>query len=358
VPVTITGGPSTTLSSASATFTISKTYSASALHCQLDGAAVAACVSPITYSGLSNGSHHFRVYATAGVNGRVVGLTQTRAWTVSVPAPPPVVAPAPPVVAPAPRVVTPPSPITNPNLVWNGDLSTGNTSQYGFVQGCSAGVAPQGVSVVSSPTRPGYAYSSAFTVSDQSTTANCPNLGSAGHPNANIQSPGIFRPGDNDYIGFSTMFPSSFPSNVCTPWVSLCWMQVMEIYGQPYTGVTPIGLYVIGNRLALDETPNPIWTASTDIVKGAWQDVVLHVNFSTDPAVGYVELWYNGVHQTFTNGQTRYYEATLKTGDNWDGTHADKLYLSQYRGPNPAMGTLTIYHSAAKVAQTYAQAAP
>jgi Polysaccharide lyase len=337
-PVTIAAGPSGVVASASATFTVTKAYSVSSLHCQLDGAAVTACVSPVSYSGLSNSSHTFSVYATGGSGGRIVGQTQTRSWTVSVPAP---------------------APAANPGLAWNGDLSTGNTSQYWGVQGCAAGgVAPQGVTVVNSPTRPGYAYSSAFTVSDQSVTANCPNLGSAGHPNANIESPGLFSPGDNDYIGFSTMFPSSFPSNVCTPWVANCWMQVMEIYAQPYAGVTPVGLYVVGNQLVLEDAGTPIWTSATNIVKGAWEDTVLHVNFSTDPTVGYVELSYNGVLQTLTGGQTRHYEATLQTGNNWDGTDPDRLYLSQYRGPNPAMGTVTLYHSAAKVAHTLAQATP
>jgi len=245
-----------------------------------------------------------------------------------------------------------------PSLIWNGDLSVGDTSQYSYVQQCTGSNPPKGVTVVSSPVHPGYAYSSRFTVSDHSVTANCPILGSAGHPNANAQSPGLFMPGDDAYVGFSTYFPSSFPNNVCTPWVPMCWMQIMEIYGQPYGGVPPIAMYVIGDRLALDDSPSPIWTSSRNITKDAWQDVVLHVSFSADPHVGYVELWLDGAQQTFANGKTRYYQATLKPGDNWDGIHANRLYLDQYRGPRPAMGTVTLYHGAAKVAQTYAQAAP
>ena len=30
----------------------------------------------------------------------------------------------------------------------------------------------------------------------------------------------------------------------------------------------------------------------------------MHVNLSTNPSVGYVEFWVNGVQQTFNNGQT------------------------------------------------------
>jgi hypothetical protein len=250
------------------------------------------------------------------------------------------------------------APAVAPSLVWNGDLSTGTVSQYSWVQDCAGSNPPKGVTIVNSPVRPGYTHSSMFTVSDSSVSANCPTLGSAGHPNSNLQSPGLFKPGTNDYIGFSTDFPFSFPNNVCLPWKPMCWMQIMEIYGQPYAGIPPIAMYVIGNRLTLGETPTPIWTAHTPIVKNAWQDVVLRVNFSTNPAVGYVQLWLNGVPQTFINHSTRYDEATLKSGNDWDGVHANRLYLDQYRGPNPRMGTVTLYHSAAKVAQTYAQAAP
>jgi Polysaccharide lyase len=244
-----------------------------------------------------------------------------------------------------------------PSLVWNGDLSTGTMSQYGYVQQCSGSGPPKGVTVVTSPVHPGYAYSSKFTVSDQSVAANCPRLGSAGHPNANLQSPGLFAPGDNEYIGFSTYFPSSFPNNVCTPWVPLCWMQIMEIYGQPYGGIPPVAMYVIGNKLTLGDTGRPIWKSPRNIVKNTWEDVVLHVNFSTNPSVGYVELWLDGVQQTFTTGRTRYYQATLRSEVNWNGVDANRLYLDEYRGARPAMGTVTLYHSAAKVAATYARAA-
>lgn len=243
-------------------------------------------------------------------------------------------------------------------LVWNGDLSTANLSQYGSVQACKGPSPTAGVTLVNSPVHPGYSFSSAFNVSDQSITANCPQLGSSGHPNANIQSPGIFYPGDNYYVGFSTLFPSTFPSNICTPYVSGCWMQIMEIYGAPYGGSSPVAFDVWGNKLELWTHYGTIWTAPTNIVKGAWQDLVVHVNFSTNPSVGYVELWWNGHPQVFNNGSTRYYEATLQVGVNTNGTSPDRLYLDQYRGANPARSTVTLYHSAAKVGTTYASAAP
>jgi hypothetical protein len=247
---------------------------------------------------------------------------------------------------------------TTGNLVWNGDLSTGTFSQYGMVQACTGPSPVQGASVVRNPVRPGYQYSAALTVSDQSITANCPQLGSYGHPNANILSPGLFTPGDDDYIGFSTMFPTSFPSNVCTPYVSGCWMQIFEYYGPPYGGSAPVALDVWGNHLEMWSHYGTIWRAPTNFVKGTWQDFVVHVHASTSASTGFVELWYNGVPQKFSNGQTRYYEATLQSGVNWNGRSANRVFLDQYRGANPALGTVTLYDTAAKVGTTYASAAP
>jgi hypothetical protein len=196
-----------------------------------------------------------------------------------------------------------------------------------------------------------------FTVSDQSVNANCPILGSPTHPNANAISKPLFTPGNNDYIGWSTLFPTGFPS-ICTPAVSGCFMQIMEIYGMPFAGSSPVSMMVSGRSLFLNtRVAGNIWT-SPQIQYGAWNDFVLHVNFSTNPTLGYIELWYKGQPQTFKNGSTRFYEATLQPGVNWDGTHPDTLYLQQYRGANPPMGTLTLYHTGAKVGTTYASAAP
>jgi hypothetical protein len=243
-------------------------------------------------------------------------------------------------------------------LVWNGDLSTGTFSQYGMVQACNGPSPVAGATVVSSPVHPGFTHSAALTVSDQSVTANCPQLGSYGHPNANILSPGLFSPGNDDYVGFSTLFPASFPSNVCTPYVPGCWMQIMELYGPPYGGSAPVALDVWGNHLEMWTHNGTIWRAAQNITKGTWQDIVVHVHFSTSATTGFVELWYQGVPQTFTNGKTRYYEATLQSGVNWNGRAANSVFLDQYRGANPAMGTVTLYSSGAKVGTTYASAAP
>ena len=82
---TIVSGPSGTVNSATATFVVSSEASAT-LECSLDGAAFAACTSPVTLSMLSDGPHTFSVRAIDGT-GNVDPTPATRTWTVDTQAP-------------------------------------------------------------------------------------------------------------------------------------------------------------------------------------------------------------------------------------------------------------------------------
>jgi hypothetical protein len=221
-------------------------------------------------------------------------------------------------------------------LTWNGDLSTGTFSQ-GWV---------------TSPLHPGLSHSLEITVAQNSVTANCGVLGSPGHPNGQILSPPLFKPGDNAYIGFSEYLPANFPS-ICTPYVLGCFFSFAEVYGPPYLGSPPFGLEFIGRHFFLGTRANSDAWNSPNVANGMWNDFVLHVNFATDNS-GYIELWFNGVQQTFANGSTRLYEATLMPGVNWNGTTPDHLSLQEYRGAAPSYGTLSTFNTGARIGTTYA----
>ncbi|HXV05798.1 MAG TPA: polysaccharide lyase [Solirubrobacterales bacterium] len=241
------------------------------------------------------------------------------------------------------------APAPTPAL-WSGDFEAGNLSQWSLNQSCS-----EGVTVVNSPVRSGQ-YAAKFTVTDTSTSEYCP-LVPTSSPRAQLVGPQMFTEGSDDYIGFSTFFPADFPT------ISSGWMQVAEIYGPPFGGSPSIGIDVVGNRLALQRDPthnwDTIWTSPTEISKGtAWEDIVLHVKFSTDPSVGFVELWLNGAQQTFKNGARRIYYDTLVPGVNWDGSSPNRVYLNQYRSSSPPRGAVTLYHDAARVGTSYASVAP
>ena len=81
----ISGGPSGTTTSTSATFSLSSTESGSTFECKLDSGSWGTCTSPKTYSGLAPGNHALDVRATDAA-GNVDATPAERNWTVSPPA--------------------------------------------------------------------------------------------------------------------------------------------------------------------------------------------------------------------------------------------------------------------------------
>jgi hypothetical protein len=91
---TITAAPASPTSTTTALFHFTGVNSSgggvAGFQCQLDGSAFTPCTSPVTYSGLSNGEHIFRVLATDG-KGEVDPSPALHLWTVDpgfVPPPP------------------------------------------------------------------------------------------------------------------------------------------------------------------------------------------------------------------------------------------------------------------------------
>jgi hypothetical protein len=83
---TINSGPSASVSSTSATFTFSTNQSGATFRCRLDSGAATTCSPGVTYAGLAQGSHTFRVTAT--VPGATESSAATRTWIVDTVAPP------------------------------------------------------------------------------------------------------------------------------------------------------------------------------------------------------------------------------------------------------------------------------
>jgi hypothetical protein len=235
-----------------------------------------------------------------------------------------------------------------PGVQWSGDLANGSLSQWAYTEGC-----PGAVSVVGSPA-PAGGHAVAITVNNNDTETACPGKVFSANPAASLISPTLFHSGHDAYAGFSTYFPTNFPT---IPH----WFQFAELYGPPFVGSPPIGIDVEGNRMGLwrDSTNNYDNPWSVPLQRGAWLDIVLHVKFSSDPTVGFIEIWLNGAQQSFSNGQTRLYMTTLQPGINWNGTTGGNfLDLDQYRSIVDPLGPLTIYHAAAAIGNSYAAVAP
>ena len=83
---TIDSNPSNPSGSANATFTFSSTEGSSTFECELDGAGFSSCSTPKSYSGLSEGSHTFKVRATDQA-GNTDATPAQFTWTVDTVAP-------------------------------------------------------------------------------------------------------------------------------------------------------------------------------------------------------------------------------------------------------------------------------
>ncbi len=83
---TINSGPSGTTNSTTATFAFSSSEANSTFECKLDSGSFASCISPKTYSNLSEGSHTFQVRAT-DVAGHTDSTPDSRTFTVDAVAP-------------------------------------------------------------------------------------------------------------------------------------------------------------------------------------------------------------------------------------------------------------------------------
>lgn len=142
----ITAGPQTTVATRAATFSFTDTAAGAAFSCALDAGAFVACVSPRSYSGLSEATHTFKVRAVAA--GMRTSAIATRTWTVDVT--PPVA----PVISPVPS----PTGLAAVSITF----ASSSSGVAGYV--CSLDAAPEASCVSPSVVDPGVDGSHVYTV--------------------------------------------------------------------------------------------------------------------------------------------------------------------------------------------------
>lgn len=163
----------------------------------------------------------------------------------------------------------------------------------------------------------------------------------------------MFKPGADAYISVPVLVPTDTPA-IGT------WSGLAQVYGPPYAGSPPVsfGINDIGqngqNHFAMNQNATygykRVWIgpASND---GRWHTITFHVNFETNDS-GFVQIWFDGQSQTFTDGTTTLHEATLDPGVTWDGIHPNFLDIQSYRAAGTVPGTLTTYAGAPKIGPT------
>ena len=164
---------------------------------------------------------------------------------------------------------------------------------------------------------------------------------------------GADKEGQTFYLGWRSLWnPMPTQSGA---WVALFQMHVS---GVPDGGlnVGPFVLRTLGDGalhfqlISPDGSDRHIWSGPLPV--GSWSSFVIGFKLSRSNTDGWVEFWYNGVPQRFTNGATRYPGATL-----W-GTH-DNVKWGIYRsGANLTGGNAVAYLNHAQLGTGYGAVAP
>jgi hypothetical protein len=245
------------------------------------------------------------------------------------------------------RLDEPGAPRPAGEVLFDADVARRGLSAYAEV------IHPERITVVDDPVLGARRQVMRFTVHDDDT-------GPTENPRAQVETPRMFRDGDEVWVGWSTLFPADWPERL--PPGGDAWLTLSEFHGPPYDGAAPVKL---GMRSGTDavtwqRTASHGWDIpweSGPIRKEHWYDHVLHVKLSGDAATGFVELFVDageGWQQQALGGAARLHMRTLEEA-NGAAANYHKLALYRLRGLYPV---LTVFHAEHRVATSFDAAAP
>ncbi len=167
--------------------------------------------------------------------------------------------------------------IASASTLWKGDFETGNLSQWSREQS----VASDRLLVVSDVVREGrYALKATVHQGDNpiSASGNRDELLYLSHE----------TPGQEYFYKWSTLFPPDYPS-------SNTWQLFAQWHQDGCCGSPPLEFYLVGEEMRMrvgGSSGQILWRAP--LQRGHWNDFVVHVKWSADPKVGFVELYKDG----------------------------------------------------------------
>jgi hypothetical protein len=183
-------------------------------------------------------------------------------------------------------VVAPAVPRSAGRVLWAGDAETGDLSQ--FQDGPWNDVGGTAPRIVTSPVRSGrYAVQLGISGATTADDGIC-----CGSRNELLPAFRDLEEGDDLYFGFSTYLAPGFPLDA--EW------QVITQFKQNFDGSPPLSLNVEEGQYKIEggyghpAGPRQFIEPVGAVTVGTWVDWVLHVKFSADPRVGFVEVWQNG----------------------------------------------------------------
>lgn len=136
--------------------------------------------------------------------------------------------------------------------------------------------------------------------------------------------------GDEIYIGFTSklLIPSNLKTEAIFQWKSYPTDGSLQNH--------PLMLRTKSGKLELQHfDDNHVATVpwSINLPVSTWMSFVIRMKVSRNPAVGFVEFWYNGVKQTLSNGTQRLMCRTLDVQDcdpKWGVYGGDEAAVTHY----------------------------
>lgn len=260
-------------------------------------------------------------------------------------------------VVPPPPVTTTVPPPPAGTVLFNGDFETGNFNQWPlcqtrFYNGACSGMPANYPLTIEHPGRQGNSQAR-IEVRDGDQPFCCGER-------AQLVGPGNETEGKDLWYSWSGMVDqTTFPIN--NSW------QVLMQWHSDVDGSPPLTFDAEGNNLVLETRPRPnepytgitnVWT--TPLNPGQWHDIKLHVKWSANASVGFVELWQNGIRQNFTATPSEHGNGQSCVGANrcgfrniYPGDSGNRPMVTYYRDQG-INGTGVVHHDNFKVATTEA----
>jgi uncharacterized protein (TIGR03382 family) len=161
--------------------------------------------------------------------------------------------------------------------LWKGDFETGNLSQWSKTQSVSS----DRLTVVTDTVRQGrYALKATVKRGDDP-------INSSGNRNELVYLSRETQ-GTEYFYKWSTLFPANYPS-------AKKWQVFAQWHQDGCCGSPPLEFYVVGEEMRLrvgGSSGKVVWKAP--LVRGRWHDFVMRVKWSSDPKVGFVEMYKDG----------------------------------------------------------------
>jgi len=163
------------------------------------------------------------------------------------------------------------------SVLWRGDFESNDLTQWTSIDGLASRL-----TIVSSPVRQG---SHSLRVELRSG-----DFASNGNRNELVRDVPETE-GMDRYYAWSTLFDANYP-------IQSKWQVFTQWHHSGCCGSPPLEFDVNGQTLGLERNPpnnsGTIELWSTPLVRGVWHDFVLHVIWSSNPDLGFIELWYDG----------------------------------------------------------------